>query len=265
MSTEDVNDEKNYRIDAVDCAIDVMLAVAAEADQGISEIARKVGGSRQRIFRMLKTLEARGLIERGHDGKSYRMGYSSLLIGDAARAQIDLVRVADPAMQELCRETNETIQLRIRDGVETVCVARAEPDRDVRVNAVIGRRRFMHAGSSKVFLAFMPEVEREQILATTFPRFTSNTITDAEQLRQRLVRIREAGYSISMGEVTEELVSVTAPVFGPQKKIVAVLNLAAPASRASQEMIESTIPLVINTASRIARLLGYPAGTRNTS
>ncbi len=52
--------EKSYSIEAVDCAIDVMLAVAAEPDLGGSEIARRLGGSKQRIFRMLKTLEARG-------------------------------------------------------------------------------------------------------------------------------------------------------------------------------------------------------------
>lgn len=260
MSDTDVNDDKTYRIEAVDCAIDVMLVVAAETNLSAADIARKVGGSRQRIFRMIKTLEARGIIERASDGKSYRMGYSALLIGDAARSQIDLVRVAEPAMHDLCRETNETIQLRVRDGLETVCVARAEPERDVRVTAVLGRRRMMHAGSSKVFLAFMPEAEREHLLMAGLPQFTKNTITDPGHLRKRLEEIRNAGYSISRGEVTEELVSVTAPVFGPQKTIVAVLNLAAPASRASSGVIESTVPLVVETATRIGRLLGFPAG-----
>ena len=55
---------QGYSVAAVDYAVDVLLAVAETPDQGVSEIARRLGGSKQRIFRMLRTLEARGLLVR---------------------------------------------------------------------------------------------------------------------------------------------------------------------------------------------------------
>lgn len=114
--------ENSYRIEAVDCAIDILQTIAAEPGLSMSDVARRIGGSRQRVFRMIKTLEARDLITRSQDGKSYRIGFATLLLGATARQQFDLLQIAEPIMRELGQITQETIQLRIRDGNETLCV-----------------------------------------------------------------------------------------------------------------------------------------------
>ncbi|WP_148203588.1 hypothetical protein [Sodalis glossinidius] len=83
----------------------------------------KLGASRQHIFRMLRNLEASGMIERSRDGKTFHLGYQSLLIGNAARAQIDLVCLAETILREVGLQVDETIHLRIRDELETMCIA----------------------------------------------------------------------------------------------------------------------------------------------
>lgn len=253
-----MNSEANYKIEAVDCAIDVLSVISLEPDLGASEIARKVGGSRQRIFRMLKTLENRGMIERSGNGKSYRLGLHSLVIGNAARNQMDLVRLSESMLREIGLQTEETIQLRIRDGWETICVARWEPERDIRVHAVIGRRRPLHAGSSKIFLAYLPELVREKYLAQNLSRFTSNTLTDADSLRIRLDEIRSRGYSVSRGEVSDDLISITAPVFAADKSVLAALNIAAPSSRVDEVKLGRCISIVVDASIKLSRALGYP-------
>lgn len=250
--------DANYKIEAVDCAIDVLMAVAGEADLSMSEVARKVGGSRQRIFRMLKTLEARGLIEKSRDGKSFRLGYLSLVVGNAAKAQMDIIRLAEPVMRDAGIQVDETIQLRIREGLETICVGRWEPDRDIRVHAVIGRRRPLHAGSSKIFLAYMSEEQRELYLAKHLTSFTLNTPTNPDILRSRLMEIRSKGFLVSRGEVSEDLVSVTAPVFAADKSVLASINISAPAARSDAADLDNWIRIIVDASIQLSRMLGYP-------
>lgn len=256
--------DNNYRVDAVDCAIDVLQAIAHEQGLSMADIARKVGGSRQRVFRMIKTLEARDLIERGRDGKSYRIGIATMLLGAAARGQFDLVQVAEPIMAETGKATQETLQLRIRDGSESLCVACWEPDRLVRVHVDVGQRRSFFGGSSKIFLAHMSDEECRRFLIAPLPRYTANSITDVNAMLARLEEIRRDGYAISHGEVNEELVSISAPIFGADEKLIAVLNLAAPASRMPPAVAETVAKQVVEAAGRISRLMRFsqPPGPR---
>lgn len=257
MTKDQKAEENSYRIEAVDCAIDVLQTIAAEPGISMSEIARRIGGSRQRVFRMIKTLEARDLIARAQDGKSYRIGFATLLLGATARKQFDLLQIAEPVMRELGQTAQETVQLRIRDGNETLCVALWEPDRIIRVHSEVGRRSSFFGGSSKVFLAYMPEEEVRQFLAAPLPRYTANTITDPQVLRERLTQIRADGFAISRGEVNEELVSISAPIFSSDQTVAAVLNLAAPATRMPPEAADKMVAFVMAAAHSISRLLQF--------
>jgi IclR family KDG regulon transcriptional repressor len=264
MSDADTAAGADYRIDAVECAIDVIMAVAEQPGLSISEIARRVGGNRQRIFRMLRTLEGRGLLQRGANGKSYRLGYLALVVGNAANGQIDLIRLAQPLMREVGLQAEETVQLRIRDGLESICIAGWEPARYVRVQAVIGRRRPLHVGSSKVLLAYLPEPQRSALMRKPFQRFTRNTLTTAKDLARRLEEIRRDGHCISRGEVSDELVSITAPVFSADGTILAAMNIAAPALRMPQSRIDQIIPIIKNAALQLSRALGHTVQNTTT-
>jgi IclR family transcriptional regulator, KDG regulon repressor len=250
---------QGYSVAAVDYAVDVLLAVAELPDQGVSEIARRLGGSKQRIFRMLRTLEARGLLARDAASKGYRLGFLALTLGTSAQEQNDLARLSAPLIHALTEATDETVQLRIRDGGETVCIAKSEPKRDVRVNVMVGRRSPLHVGSSKLFLAYMPEQEAERIIAAGLRRFTQNTITDPDRLRVRLAAIRAAGHCISQGEMSIDLVSITAPVFDAGGRLYATINVAAPAARITDERAAEIVHLAKHTAQQLSQQLGHIA------
>ncbi len=209
MSIESPAAQSRYFVEAVDRALHLLQTVAEEADLGVSEIARRSGDSKARAFRLLHTLEARGFLTRSEDGVGYRLGVAALALGTSAAEHLDIVRLSRPMLAELGTKAGETIQLRVRDGRESICVAKWEPGRDIQVNAVIGRRRPLHVGSSKVLLAYLDEDEREAFLRGPLERFTKNTIVDPKKLRLRFEQIKRAGMSVSRGEVNDDLVSIT--------------------------------------------------------
>lgn len=237
----DARGQGAYTVQALDTAISLLMLIADEPDLGLSELGRRLKAGKARVYRQLKTLEERGLVVCSEPQRTYRLGLSALMLGAKASRQIDLVAVARPFLARLGEEFQETIQLRILDGDETVCVASWEPARDLRVHGLIGRRRPLHAGSSKVFLAYLPEREQSRIFSREMPRFTENTIVDVARLKVALGQIVRDGFGVSRGEVNSDLISVTAPIFKLGGIIGGAINLAAPASRVDDQKLQRTI------------------------
>lgn len=257
------NSGKRYNISVVDRAIDVLMLVAKHPGATLSELARHAATSKTSVFRLLRTMEHRQMVRRAENG-GYWLGNAILVLSTAAGSQIDFVKFASPVLEELTLKVNETVQLRVRDNSEALCVAKFEPSRDLRVHAVVGRRRPLYAGSSKVLLAYMPEEEQEEFITSVRPALTPNTITDSRRLRQTLRSIRERGYCISRGEVSEQLVSVSVPIFAIDGSVVAAINIAAPAFRTQDTDIERFRKLLQAAANRISTRLGWQAQDRES-
>lgn len=256
-----------YTVDAVDKAMAVLMTVAREPDLGLSEIARRSGELKARTFRLLRTLEARGMVVCRESDRTYRLGYNALALGGLARRQVELFQRARPVLIRLGREVVETIQLRVRDGDHTMCIASWEPSRENKVSAQIGCHRPIHAGSGKLFLAHCDAEFQDRLLSEPLRRLTERTTVDPNDLRRQLRTIIDQGYAVTYGEVEVGYVSVCAPVFGADGQMAAAINLAAPDSRMQAEDLNRAIPLVKAAARTLSILLGWTkmAGKRSHS
>lgn len=248
--TDNVNNSEY--IQSVDLAISILIEIAGSADITLSETARRLGETKPRILRSLRTMERRGLLQKSEKG-GYRLGTAMLVLGSAASTQVDLVKRAEPVLDQLALKANETVQLRIRLNAETLCIAKAEPSRDLRVHAHIGKRRPLYAGSSKTILAFLPEESWESLLPESFTRFTANTIVKKERLFQELRKIRANGYCVSHGEVSDQLVAISVPVCGFDGTALACLNIVAPSFRTEKADIDRYRHLLGDAARKIER------------
>lgn len=248
--------ENTTYLQSVDTAISVLLAVAKTPDIRLSDIARNLNETKPRILRMLRTLEQRGMVQKSEKG-GFRLGNTVIVLGTAASTQVDLVRIANPIMEDVGQKVNETVQMRIIDNADALCIAKFEPTRDLRVHAMIGRRRPLHAGSSKVLLAFLPPQIQEQLLPDQLDRFTPRTITRRSRLAAELQVIRKTGHCISRGEVSDQLVSVAVPVLAFDGSVIAALNIAAPAFRTEESDLQRFVLLLKDAAQEISKGLGW--------
>ncbi|WP_298374085.1 IclR family transcriptional regulator [Azospirillum sp.] len=255
-SDDDVGKQGAYTVQALDNAISLLMLVAENPDLGLSDLSRKLGAGKARVYRQLKTLEDRGLVTCSEPHRTYRLGYAALLLGAKASAQIDLVQSAKPFLTRLGEALQETTQLRVLDGGESVCVANWVPDRDLRVQTPIGSRTPLHAGSGKILLAYMPQAEQVRILSLPRKRFTGSTMVDEETLTSTLLQIRRDGYGVSRGEMEAALISAAAPIFGPGGRIVGVLVVGAPATRMDDDRLQQTLRLVCAAAQELTAVIG---------
>lgn len=226
---------------------------------GVREAAKKAGLSPSTTGRIFSSLKQLGLLFQDHETQKYALAGKVLAWAEIYSASLDMRRLARPFIEELQQETGETISLYVQEGGNRICVDRLESDQNVRVVARIGRNIPLYAGSAgKLFLAYLPEHERENILSNTdIHPLTPYTIIDLEELRQQALIIREQGFSISHREWTVDASGVSAPIFNQRAQMVAALTVSGPTERFTVETMNHCAAACKHTALQISSLLGY--------
>ncbi|WP_335340176.1 IclR family transcriptional regulator [Collimonas arenae] len=176
----------------------------------------------------------------------------------AAQEQVSLVRVARSHLRDIGGICNENVQVRVRDGLEMVCVARWESTQAIRVHTDVGNRRPLYAGASgKVLLAHAPQSVQQAVLGGTLTRFTDNTIIDRQLLEQELQQVLAQGYAVSYAERSSGAVAIAAPIMDADGEVIAALGIAGPASRITADNLQGFIDLVVQRARDLSLGLGY--------
>jgi IclR family KDG regulon transcriptional repressor len=223
----------DYRIAVVDRTLDLIEAIAAASEPvGVTELAREIGATKSAVFRILVNLERRGYITRDPVTSKCQLGVQLVHLGYQATRSIDLRARARPVLEDLHARFNETVNLGILVGNHISYVDMIESDHGLRMAATIGGTEPMHSTSlGKAVLSFLPEQEREAILARPLIRITERTITDPELLRADLARIRESGISEDRGENEIGARCFGSPIFDHRGRVIAAVSVSSPESR----------------------------------
>ncbi len=255
-------DTPDYGIAAVDRAFDLVAALMRLGPSSLSQLARETGCTRVTAFRILHTLQARGLVLQDRQRGPWRLGAGWLGVACAAQAQQALARAAAPEMARLAEAVHETVYLLVRDGQEGEVAAIQRGDPNVHVYFTIGQRLPLHAGPGRLLLAYAPPGLQRSTLATRLPRLTPATRTDPVWIAADLPRIRTRGWLITTEEMHEGAVSVSAGVRDRSGAVVAVLTIASPLTRMRAPRPHTLLTPLIAAAEALGAVLGLlsPAG-----
>ena len=92
-----------------------------------TEVARLTGLARPTAHRLLKAMEAHGLVSY-IGGQGYLLGPRLLGLAATAMRELPLRDLAQPVLERLARATGESAQLFVRDHHKRVCIAAAESE-----------------------------------------------------------------------------------------------------------------------------------------
>jgi IclR family transcriptional regulator, KDG regulon repressor len=248
-----------YNVAAVDRALRLLEVMAQYPDLGVTDLAERTGNTKSLVFRLLYTLEQRGYVHKSPDARTYRLGYRTLFLAEHTRRQSALIAAAAPILDELTLATRENALLVVREDLHSVCIAMRESPQPLRLFAKVGRHVPLHAGGApKVLLAFAPEEVRRAILEGPLEGFTSTSITDRSKLKRTLSEIRQAGFTLSIGELDPDVFSMAAPVRDFTGEVIAALSVAGPLSRlnAAEWERQRCRKLIVDAAERLSVDLG---------
>jgi DNA-binding IclR family transcriptional regulator len=242
------------RIQSVDRAVDLLLAVAAAApaDATAPALARACGLNRATAWRLLKTLQARGLVTADEATGRYSIGLTAVELGNAAGPDA-LIAAARPVLQRTCAETGETASLAVPGVAGLTYVDEVTPAAVVTASW-LGRSVPVHATSTgKALLAFLPPERVLRVLGGTLTAFTATTITDPQALAAELAATRARGYGVCAGELESSLYGVSAPVLDRTGLPLAVLSIWGPRDRVHEGLFDRLGAVVVQAATEVAR------------
>jgi len=247
-------------IATVERAADVLLHFTHDprADHGVTEVAEAMGLSKSAVHRVLTSLRRGGLVELDEDTRRYSLGVGALRLGLSYLDRIDVRRLARPVLEDLSGRTGETATLSVLLGErDRIYVDQVTPEREVIMSVSLGEPYPLHAGaSSRVFLAFLPDAQRERYLAGPLASVRAATIVDDEGLREDLLRVRAQGWAQSAGERQDGAASVAAPVLRHDGSPAAVISVCGPAARFAAEL-DQCRELLLDATRTLSTGLGW--------
>jgi IclR family pca regulon transcriptional regulator len=231
---------------------------------GVSDLSRELKLSRSTTHRYVATLTALGYLQQDASSRKYRLGLRVLDLGFSVINSMELRTLASPHLQQLSDELAHTVNMAVLDGADIVYVERCrtsrQGQRDIDLNLHVGSRLPAYCTSmGKVLLAFLPEDERDAVLARVkFSPRGPNTLGGKKALLLDLERVRETGIGVNNEELAYGLRSIAVPVRGSSSEVVAAINLAVHRTMASMDdLVGRLAPALERTADEISARLGY--------
>lgn len=260
-----------YKIKSLEKALKILEFFDEKGKElSATQIHQRLGLSKSSVFRILCILEEANYLERNAETLRYKLGFKCYHLGSLVEGTNEIRQLALPFLEELVRKCDETVHLVVLDHGEALYVDKIEGEKAVRVVSRVGLRLPAHcSGVGKVLLAALPGATLEKIIRERgLPRFTNNTITDSEDLKAELARVRKRGYAIDNEEIEDGLKCVAAPVRNSNDQVIAAISISGPKERLTGIGMKRLVSMAIDTSEKISemfkkrdlqnRVLGYP-------
>lgn len=245
-------------IKSLDRAMAVLEYLSEAQGKPLSVLATETGQSPATIYRILVTLEGRGLVEFDAQDQVWYIGPRSFVIGSRFLRRTSLVECARPILRKLMETTGETANLGIEKGGMVLFLSQVETHESIRAFFPPGTLSQMHAsGIGKALLAQMDKDRFEHWFAAHPPeRFTKHTLLDRCDLINALSEIRQRGFSIDGEEKNLGMRCIAAPVFDVHREAVAGISVSGPTSRVETSATERLSRAVIEASNELTKAIG---------
>jgi DNA-binding IclR family transcriptional regulator len=254
-------------VKSVEHALDILDVLAGSVRAGgVTQLSAALGMNVSTVHHLLRTLQARGLVEQDPESKLYRLGVRTVQLGDAYLAGLDLYGVAQRALRETSRDCGETVTLAALEGMTITTLATIPGRFTVRSIGAATDRHNAHATAlGKILLASLPTDDVPHMVAESgMTRFTPNTLGTLRQLEAQLEEVRQQGYALDLEELEVGLCCVAVGVPNHRGQVVAGVGVSVPVARFDDQCRRALVELLQGTSRRIAARLGQPAGPATT-
>lgn len=228
----------------------------------LSEVAERTGLTRAAARRFLLTLAELGYVE-AREGR-FSLRPRVLDLGYAYLSGLSFAELAQPHMEHLVSELQESSSIAVLDDTDVVYVARVPTRRIMTISLAVGTRLPAYATSmGRALLAQLPPAELRARLARIEPRkLTPHTLTGKRALREELARVAAQGYAAVDQELELGLRSAAVPLRDAGGNLAA-LNVSVHASRTDMdELRDRFLPPLREAAAAIEADLRGPAAAR---
>ncbi len=169
---------------------------------GVAELSRRLELDRSAVQRLVSSLADAGLLDQDQVSSKYRLGLGLLELSGTmvkCRGFPDVVR---PYLRHLADLVSESTYLGVLDRASVLEIEEIPGPHMIQHSGWTGRRLPLHCSASgKALLAGMPPEDAEALIARLdLQPLTGEAITERDDLRLEIAKVRERGYATDFGE-----------------------------------------------------------------
>ncbi len=253
--------KSDYNIQIVGYALDILEQFHdADTELGLTELCRRLKLQKNRVFRLLATLESQNFIEQDKVTSTYRLGMKNLRLRQEFVKQGGLTQHARPVLETLTRKSKETSYVAIMKDYHLIYLDAIESALPLRVVASVGKMLPFHCMSAgKVLAAGLSDKSLlEYCRYGDLKKYTSNTIDDPKELTAHLRSVAEMGYAVGNEEFEIGAKCVGMPIRDYTKNIIGAVSVSGPSNRfTARHIANELIPAVRDATEELSFKLGY--------
>ncbi len=230
----------------------------SKPEWGVRELAKELGINKSTAYRLMATLEALNVLRKDPVSEKYSLGLKLFELGNRVNIQSAFVSQTHPELMQVATEITETVHLGILKDHQVFMVDKIESPKGLKLSSTIGSSSPAYcSGLGKTLLAHLDDFQLEKTLSSI--ELTTNTpftITQKDQLKKELIKIKKQGYGIDRQEFEIGLVCVAVPIFNQLDQVIAALSAAGPFDRFREEAIDDYVSTLQKGAKAIQNKIG---------
>jgi IclR family pca regulon transcriptional regulator len=236
----------NYELQTLEKAIAILSCFSTKAPfLSISDISIMLGQHRSSVRRSISTFTKLGYLQ--ENNKKFSLGPKVLDFGYQYLSALPFWGVAQPVIEELSDQINETVSIGLLDRSDVVFILRVPSKRLLNFDPSIGSRVPAHLHSlGHVLLANLTNDEQEKIInSINFKSITKFSIKDKTSLLKEIELTRRQGWSFTSRQYEEQYCGISVPIFSKDNQNIAALNVSfVIGSDANRRAVEDILPLL---------------------
>lgn len=218
----------------------------------LTEIVNESGLEKSAAYRMLREMEAEGLIAHLPESKGYRIGGELIVLATRVLDKVELKSRARAVLENLSRMTGETVTLNMRVGSRRVTIDGIESPNSLTTLVAIGDALPLYSTpSGRAILALLPDVERDAILNAS-----GLSAEKLENIRRELDVIRTDRFVLAPGDRRTTHSVFAVPVFS-DVGVVAAIAVYGPSDRWNKRVIDKHKLSILRRCKDLSSAMGY--------
>lgn len=242
-----------YSVQSVVKAIDLLEALAQDgASLTVPALAKKLEINRNKAFRLLATLEDKGLVEQNSDSGTYHLGMQAFEMAQHILKSDNLIRMAHPILVELARKLDEAVYITVMNNDEVLFLDMVDSFQQIKAVDLVGRRFPFFTNAAGKVIKSVSSID-------IFGRGAKKRgIPNPREFEEELDEIRRKGVAVDFNGLGEGICTVAVVIRDYAGKVVGALTLLAPSFRMLQDRLEKeVIPCMLEGAEQLSMKFGY--------
>jgi DNA-binding IclR family transcriptional regulator len=236
-----------------------LLSLLAQEGRALSlaELSVRLGLPKVTTHRLCAQLLDGGYLARDVDERCFAVGPALRKLAFDTLNHGVVRGLRHEVLAALVTQVGETCNFTTLDGTQVLYIDRVEAQWPLRLTLDVGSHVPLHCtASGKLFLAEMPTLEREALIAQLpLTRMTRHTITSARALKAECEAIAAQGHSNDREEFIAGLIAVAVPVRDAGGRARSAIALHAPSARMQLAEAQRQLPALRAAAAQMSVLL----------